>query len=352
MKKKLKNLLIFSVLISLILTACSSNEVVNQPKIRVSKFNTEIALELQPALKHMGKMEFSDETIAQTRQVINGFLISGEQVKPAVEDVVIRELYIEGPKNSPDVKVRIYEPEETKDGDLAGFLWIHGGGLIVGVPEIDDNKMKKIVKETGTIVVSVDYRVAPESKYPAAIEDCYVSLKWMYDNAEELGIDNTRIGIGGASAGGGLAASLALMARDRDEVNVKLQVLVYPMIDDKNIAQASDTIPDANMWSRANNLYGWTSYLNVPAGTRNVSQYAAAARAKTLRGLPKTFMAVGDADLFYEEDVTYAKRLKKAGVSTEFHVYKGAFHGFDSFQTAMGKDFDIKMINAIKNGLN
>jgi acetyl esterase/lipase len=195
----------------------------------------------------------------------------------------------------------------------------------------DDYPNKLRVKHTGCVIVSVDYRLAPENPYPAALEDCYAALKWMVAHADELGIYKTRVAIGGASAGGGLAASLALLVRDRGEFSILFQMLIYPMIDDRNVAPADETHPDTLIWSRARNLFGWTSYLGKPPGGEDVTPYEAAARAKDLSGLPVAFMVVGDLDLFVDENIEYARRLIKTGIPVELHVYPGAYHGFNGF---------------------
>jgi acetyl esterase/lipase len=179
------------------------------------------------------------------------------------------------------------------------------------------------------VVVSVEYRLAPEHPFPAPVEDCYAALKWLSTYSSELGVEKTRIAIGGASAGGGLAAGLALLARDRAEVAVTFQLLIYPMIDDRNVAPASESTPDTLVWSRENNLIGWRSYLGQEPGGEDVSPYAAASRAADLSGLPRAYIVVGELDLFLNENVEYAQRLLEAGVPTELHVYPGVYHGFE-----------------------
>jgi len=177
----------------------------------------------------------------------------------------------------------------------------------------------------------VDYRLAPEHHYPAPVEDCYVALKWLLDHAEEIGVDRFRIAIGGASAGGGFVAGLALLARDRANIDIIFQMLIYPMIDDRNIAPASDLLPDTLIWNRAMNRFGWSCYLGMEPGGKDVPYTAAAFRATDVSNLPSTLIAVGDLDLFAEENIEYARRLIKAGTPTELHVYPEAYHGFNGF---------------------
>jgi acetyl esterase/lipase len=153
----------------------------------------------------------------------------------------------------------------------------------------------------------------------------------MFEHADEIGVDKSRIAFGGASAGGGLAAGMSLMVRDRAEMAPVFQMLIYPMIDDSNVAPATDTRPDTLIWSRAKNLFGWTSYLGREPGGEGISPYAAAYRAEDLAGLPPAIIVVGDLDLFVDEDIEYARRMIAAGIPTELHVYPGAYHGFNGF---------------------
>jgi acetyl esterase/lipase len=225
---------------------------------------------------------------------------------------------------------------------LPALLWIHGGGYVLGNVEQDDLFAQRIALAVECVVVSVDYRLAPEHPFPAPLEDCYAALSWLAGHADELGVDPARIAIGGASAGGGLAAGLALLARDRAAVKVALQLLIYPMIDDRNVAPASAALPDTLLWTRENNLIGWRSYLGREPGGEGVSAYAAAFRATALEGLPPAYIAVGELDLFLHENIEYAQRLLRAGVATDLHVYPGAFHGFEGL--APGTDVARRLI--------
>jgi triacylglycerol lipase len=175
----------------------------------------------------------------------------------------------------------------------------------------------------------VDYRLAPEVQHPGPVEDCYVALCWLHANAEALNVDRARIGVMGESAGGGLAAGLALLARDRGGPELAFQHLVYPMIDDRTCVM-DNPHPYAGefLWTRENNIFGWASLLGTAPGGPDISPYAAAARAENLTGLPPTFISTGAIDLFLEENMIYAQRLSRAGVAVELHVYPGAYHGF------------------------
>lgn len=229
----------------------------------------------------------------------------------------------------PDVVVRVHRPRGV-EGALPAIVQIHGGGYVLGSYEMDDPRFDRWCHDLGVIGVSVEYRLAPECPYPGPLEDCYSALRWTFDNAGDLGIDADRIGIGGVSAGGGLAAGLALLARDRGEVAVAFQVLECPMIDDRQITTSS-RLDELLVWSRESNTFGWRAYLGDLYGRDDVPYTAAAARADDLTGLPPAIVIVGGADGFRDEDITYALRLSQAGVSTALHVIPGAPHGVQMF---------------------
>jgi acetyl esterase/lipase len=223
--------------------------------------------------------------------------------------------------------VLVYLPKNVTT-PVPAILWIHGGGYVVGNADQADWDAKTIVSALGCAAVSVDYRLAPEVPHPGPVEDCYAALKWLYTNASELGVDTTRIAIGGDSAGGGMTAGLALLTRDRREVPLVFQLLIYPMLDDRTVTAEPHPYTGEYVWTADNNRFGWTSLLGKEPGGPDVSPYAAAARAEHLEGLPPALIGVGTLDLFLEEDMEYARRLMRAGVPTELHVYPGAFHAF------------------------
>jgi acetyl esterase/lipase len=255
-------------------------------------------------------------------------LIDMKEQTPVIQGITCEDRLLPGPNHDHDVAVRVYRPTDHPT-TLPALLWIHGGGYIFGNPEQDDFKVKNLTATGRCITVSVDYRLAPENPFPAGLEDCYLALKWIFSNADTLGIDRTHIAIGGGSAGGGLAASLALLARDRREVSISFQMLLCPMIDDRNILPASDSLPDTLVWTRESNRIGWQSYLGRSIGAEDLPPYAAAYRAINPRGLPPAYIAIGELDLFLNESTIYAQRLIQAEVPTELHVYRGAFHGFE-----------------------
>jgi acetyl esterase/lipase len=248
--------------------------------------------------------------------------------QPDLPGLLVKDLAVDGARGVPSVRVRIYRPEKSR-ARLPAMLWIHGGGYIFGDLDQEDALCRRNALAWKCVIVSVEYRLAPECHYPEPLEDCYTALKWLAANCAELKADSTRIAIGGASAGGGLAAGLSLLARDRAEVKSIFQLLLYPMLDDCNVKPAGPKTPDAIMWTRAANLVGWRSYLGYEPGRTGVSCYASAYRATDLAGLPPTYIAVGDLDLFASENIGYGRRLVESGVPTELHVYPGGPHAFD-----------------------
>jgi acetyl esterase/lipase len=240
----------------------------------------------------------------------------------------VSERFIPGPEGAPDVRVLVYLPKSLPQ-PLPALLWLHGGGYVMGAAGAEDLMVKSIVSAIGCAAVSVDYRLAPETPYPGPVEDCYAALKWLSTHVDELGVDPKRIAVGGSSAGGGLAAALALLARDRGEFSLMFQLLLAPMLDDRTCTLAeAHPYTGEFIWTPQTNCFGWTSLLGREPGGADVSPYAAAARAEHLENLPATFINVGAIDLFLEEDLEYARRLMRAGVPTELHVYPGAYHGF------------------------
>ncbi|HEY1119182.1 MAG TPA: alpha/beta hydrolase [Acidimicrobiales bacterium] len=211
------------------------------------------------------------------------------------------------------------------------IVWAHGGGYVAGHAEAGTPFLAELATDLGMVGVSVDYRLAPEHPHPAPVQDALAGLLWTHEHAADLGIDRARIAVGGESAGGGLAAALSTLARDRGGPAICRQLLVYPMLDDRTAAEGTRPGPGVGevMWSPASNRYAWRSLLGgVEPGSADVSPYASAARAEDLRGLPPTFIDVGDLDLFAEECVAYAERLVRAGVPTDLHVVAGAVHGY------------------------
>lgn len=240
--------------------------------------------------------------------------------------------------------VRLYRPANAA-GPTPALLWIHGGGYLFGTAAQDDGVCRQYVERLGITVAAVDYRLAPEHPYPIPVEDCYSVLTWL---ARLPGIDSDRIAIGGASAGGGLTAALAFLARDRAEVTPVLQILSYPMLDDRSVDPSLDDT-GFRLWNPASNRVGWQSYLGGadPA-------VAVPARRNDLAGLPPAWLGVGTLDLFHREDLAYAERLDAAGVPCEVHVVPGAFHGFDRIaaKSSIARAYFDSQATSLRKALN
>jgi acetyl esterase/lipase len=246
-------------------------------------------------------------------------------VRPA--SVRVEDVTIPGRDNDTEIALRIYRP--TSSTPLPALYWMHGGGMMIGSIAMDDALLVGAVERLGMAAVSVEYRLAPEHPDPAPVEDCYAGLVWTASHAAEYGIDPDRIAVGGISAGGGLAAGTALLARDRHGPHVVFQLLLEPMLDDRALTPSSTAYEGSIVWDRHANRQGWSALLGDRIGTDAVSHYAAPARAADVAGLPPAFVDVGEIETFRDECIMYAQRLMVAGVSAELHVYRGVFHGFD-----------------------
>jgi acetyl esterase/lipase len=241
---------------------------------------------------------------------------------------VVEERAVPGPADAPDISLLICRPA-VSDGPTPVIYHTHGGGMVIGDNRTGVDEQLNLALSIGAAVVSVGYRLAPETPHPGPVEDCYAGLLWTAEHAAELNIDPDRIVIAGASAGGGLAAAVALLARDRRGPALFGQMLLCPMLDDRNDTPSAIQMVGLGVWSQADNAFGWTALLGDARGTADVSPYAAPARATDLSGLPPTFVDVGSAETFRDEDVAYASRIWQAGGRAELHVWPGGFHGFD-----------------------
>jgi acetyl esterase/lipase len=282
--------------------------------------------ELAGAIDLLPTEPFTLENLQERRDWMAAAFSRGGGVPPA-PGIVRSEVFVPGLNGAPDVRLLIYSHEDKGSGRPA-YLHIHGGGYIMGSVDQNDLPCRTTAADQGCVVVAVAYRIAPETVFPGNVEDCYAGLKWLHDHAEELGADPNRIAIGGESAGGGMTAALALYNRDKGDVPVIHQQLVYPMLDDR---QPADRHPFTGEfgWRHEFDQFGWRCILGQEPGSAGVSPYAAAARAESLEGLPPAFIGVGSLDLFMEANLEYARRLTRAGVPVELHVYPGAYHGSD-----------------------
>ncbi len=292
-----------------------------QPRT-VTDLDARVAPELADALAAFPPIALDDERLPRVRAALD------RAVAPRPTTVRIDDHMATG-QTGHEILIRTYRPLDS-DHPRPALYWIHGGGLVLSSVRRDDASCAAIAVELDIVVASVEYRLAPEHVYPAAIEDTYDGWQFINDHASTLGIDKTRVALGGASAGAGLAAALTLLVRDRGAPMPSFQLLRYPMLDDRALTPSSRAVVDPRVWNRESNAYGWNAYLNGRAGAADVPAYAAAARADDLSGLPPAVITVGDLDLFLDENVDYAQRLDQAGVATELRVYPGAFHGAPS----------------------
>ncbi|AUY51056.1 alpha/beta hydrolase [Streptomyces sp. CB01881] len=251
----------------------------------------------------------------------------------------VEELRVPGAAGDPDVTLVSARPAGI-GGPLPLLYYLHGGGMVVGNAWSVLPLLQDVALTLEVAVVSVEYRLAPQTRYPGPLEDCYAGLVWVSEHAAELGIDADRIVIGGKSAGGGLAAALALLTRDRGGPTPVGQLLLFPMLDDRNTTFSSHQMAGVDTWDRTSNATAWQALLGDRYGAADLPPYAAPARATDLSGLPPAYIEVGSAETFRDEDVAYADAIWRAGGQAELHVWPGAFHGFDSFapQAALSRD--------------
>jgi len=274
--------------------------------------------EIRENLHGFPDFEFSADNIPTMR----GGSMFGPQSAPDIERV---ELTTE----PGGVALSVLRPVESA-AEPPVLYWIHGGGMVIGNRHMDDARLIEWCRQLGCVCVSVDYRLAPEAPYPTPLDDCEAGLLFIVEHAHELRIDPQRVGIGGRSAGGALAAGLALRLRESANIPVLFEYLEYPMLDDRGLT-ASSQLVESPVWTRASNAFGWRSYLGGTCGTDDVPADAAPARATELSGLPATFIGVGTVDCLRDESIDFAARLCRAQVPTELHLYAGAVHGFDMF---------------------
>jgi acetyl esterase/lipase len=268
---------------------------------------------------------------------------------PVRDDVVLTEQDVPG---APDATAFLFEPRggRTTDGAL---LWIHGGGYVGGAAVMDHDFCAQLAADLGVLVLSVEYRLAPEHPFPAAHDDCFAALRMLHDQAAERGIDPARIAVGGASAGGGLAAGVVQRAVD-EGVPVAFQLLEYPMLDDRTVLRRDHEGRGRFAWTPASNRFGWTSYLGHAPEEPETRAYAAPGRREDLRGMPPAWIGVGELDLFFEEDADHVRRLEAAGVPCRFVAVPGMYHGADAIarDAESMRRFRGRMVEAVRAGLS
>lgn len=299
---------------------------------------------LIPLVENFPPLEFSLEALPDIRAQAEAMAVEADA--DAV-GVIREEITVSGLPGEPDVKCLLYRKRHAKK-PTPGFVQIHGGGMVISSARSSDARNVATCAALGITIVSVDYRLAPEHPYPAALNDCFAALRWTHQYASKIGVDVSRIAVGGDSAGGGLAASVCQSARGTD-FEIAFQHLVYPMLDDRTTlpGQALDPNLGEFIWRPEHNRFGWSAYI----GKANPND-AVPARAESLADLPPTWIAVGSLDLFLDENITYARRLMRAGIRTELQVYPGAFHGFPfASGAAVAQRFERDYRESLARGL-
>ena len=306
-----------------------------------SAYLEQVDPQLRPALEQSSSLDFNQPGALEDINRRAGALVGSPNL-PKDEAVQVYDVYIPNGDGSDKLRLRVYKPVQA-EAELPGIYWIHGGGFLFGVPEQDEAQSLRFAKEVGAVVVSVDYRLAPKYPYPAAIDDTYGGLKWFFDNAASLGVDDTRIAVAGASAGGNLCAAVVLMARDKGEIRPAFQMPLYPMLDDRMASPASREVMDMRVWNNVSNVFAWKAYIGDAVGTDRATAYMAPARADDLSGLPPTYTCVSTLDPFRDDTIRYAQRLAQAGVPVEFHLSPRAYHAFEAI--AKGTDYSKRAID-------
>lgn len=303
--------------------------------------------ELAPLIELLPAPDLAD--LAGARALIDGFLESVFDIVDA-SGVVVSEHQVPGAAGQPDVAARVYRAEGAEPGPLPAVLAIHGGGFVLGSMAVEHPRAVRIAREVGAVVIVVGYRLAPEHPYPAALEDCFAALAWIHDEAGALGVDPARVGVMGESAGGGLAAALALLARDRGGPALCFQLLAIPELDDRFTTTSMAAFVDTPLWNRPNAVLSWQHYLRGVEG--EVPAYAAPARATDLAGLPPAYLTAMEFDPLRDEGILYALRLLEAGVSVELHTFPGTFHASTAIASAaVSQRADDELFGALRRGL-
>ncbi len=289
--------------------------------------------ELAAVIDLVPQIDLSDPVAA--RRAFEELLVTIRLDIPGIETLAIEDRRVPGQSGAPDVPVRVYRPTEVPAGRRTpGIVMIHGGGFVIGSVEAEHAGAALMAMGAGAVLVSVDYRLAPEHPYPAALNDCYAALCWLHAEADLLGVDTSRIALAGASAGGGLAAATALFARDQGGPPVCFQMLQIPELDDRLETPSMQAFVDTPMWNSPLAAQSWRAYLGELSGSPDVPSYAAPARATDLSGLPPAYISTAEHDPLRDEGITYALRLLQSGVSVELHQFPGTFHGSALVTTA------------------
>ena len=303
--------------------------------------------ELRPAARSMMAQHFPPMTRAALPGIRASWVAPPALPAPAAS---VESRTIPGRRGDPDIAIQLIGAKPSASPRPA-ILHIHGGGMVSGRAQNMTAFCQTVADEFDCVIVNVDYRLAPETPYPGPVEDNYAALAWLHANAAALGVDRSRIAVMGESAGGGLAALVAITARDRGDIPLCYQLLIYPMLDDRTgSTPVASLLPKPIGWSAEANFFGWSAFLGVPAGSRNIPAGAVPARVANLEGLPPCFIGVGSIDLFCGEDMVYARRLIDAGVPTQLQVTPGAFHAFDFVvpEARVSREFTAAWKSALK----
>lgn len=309
--------------------------------------------DLQWIARIMIETTVSKKNLWFMRRIFNAIAFLFLSSRKPLPDIYIENLRIPSYDGQAAIRLRMYRPKVRNNSGLPVLLWMHGGGYVQGIPEVSDRPCIEYVRKAGIAVVSVDYRYAPEYPFPAGLEDAYAALRWIVSNAGRLGMDSSRLAVGGESAGGGLAAALAQLTLDRKEITLSFQLLVYPMLDDRTCLRTDIDRTAHFIWNMPSNRFGWENYIGTYAGAPHVPEYAVPARRENLQGLSPAWIGTGTLDLFHDENLSYAGKLKDCGVESLMYVIPGAFHGFDGLvpKAKVTRDFLDSQIAAIKKHL-
>lgn len=337
----------FSIL--LIATGISTVQAASLPDSVLQHMDPELRETANAYVKHSGDVEWTDKNLPLLRKQLEQLVASEKEKMKIPTDVSVETLKIPVGQQHPDVTVYVVNAKQGEN--RPGILHTHGGGTVVGKAEFFLPILIKMAKENNWVIVSVDYRLAPETNYKGSTADNYAGLRWMHDNAKKIGLNQQKIAVMGESAGGLFATLLAIEAREKGDIPLAAQILIYPMLDDRTGTTVH--LPDfigAAVWTPQANNYGWRGFLGTEPGGANVPTAAVPARVNNLSGLPRTFIGVGSVDLFVKEDIDYAGRLIEAGVPTELLVVPGAFHGFDLLapDSTIGKRFNAAVVDALR----
>lgn len=278
----------------------------------------------------------ADTLLAYRSTLIERVAAIPKPTSEAMRSVRRDDRIIPGAESGPDVRILVYTPGDRGDALLPAILHVHGGGFVSGSADMSDPNSRGYAVDMNCVVVSVDYTLAPETPFPGPVEDCYAALLWLHSAAKELGVDPARIAVAGESAGAGLVAALCLVARDRGGVTPFFQYLAEPMLDHRSAESDHPHVGHIG-WTREHNRFGWSSMLGGN-DAKAVSAHCSPALAEDLTGLPSTYIHIGAIDLFLEESLDYARRLTRAGVPVELHVWPGAFHAFQSTDAHVSRE--------------